>query len=91
MANLVDLTLVYQFGVPAAQAQALAPLVSGAWIAHYAGDETPSPVDVYTYSALEASADPLTKAMGYALQSLWTDLPPRDNTLTIDLTTGISQ
>jgi hypothetical protein len=91
MANLVDLTLLYQFGVPAAQAQALAPLVSTAWIAHYAGDETPSPVDFYTYSALEASPDPLTQAMGYALQSLWTDLPPRDNTLTIDLTTGISQ
>jgi hypothetical protein len=91
MQNLVDMTLVYQFGVPASQAQALAPLVSTAWVTHYAGDETPSPVDIYTYSALKASPDPLTQAMGYALQSLWTDLPPSDNSLTIDLTSGVSR
>ena len=90
MTNLVDMTLVYQFGVPAAQAQALAPLVSNAWVAHYAGDETPSPVDIYTYSALKASPDPLTQGMGYALQSLWTDLSPSDNSLTIDLKSGVS-
>jgi len=91
MTNLVGMMLIYQFGVPAAQAQMLAPAVSNAWVAHFAGDETPSPIDVYTYSALEASADPLTQAMGQALQSLWTDLPPKDNSLTIDLNTGISR
>ena len=71
-----------QFGVPAEQADAVAPLAAASLIAFYRGDETPDMQTLLTIGSL--IADEETMVLGQLLGSLWTDLPPADNDL--DLT-----
>ncbi|MBD3317912.1 MAG: metallophosphoesterase [Chitinivibrionales bacterium] len=85
LTGIVTAMFVYQFGVPEEQAAELVPFVVRAFMAHYAGDEKPTVLDDATYEALIADPNPLIQAMGLALQSLWTDLAPRDRNLVIDL------
>lgn len=54
-------------------------LVVQAFMAHYAGDESPDPVTVATYTSMMSSPDLVTKSLGQSLYSLWTDLDPEDN------------
>lgn len=88
MTQMIYNLLTLKFGVASEQAQVLAPVVSTAFAAHYAGDEKPGQIDVAAYTQLKMSPDPLTASMGYALEGLWTDLHPADNSCTIDLTSG---
>ena len=88
LTGTIDYLLTIQFGVPAREAQELAPVITNALAAHYHGDEQPGPVDIATYEQLKSSPDPLTASMGVALESLWTDLQPADNDCSIDLTDG---
>jgi len=57
--------------------------------AHYAGDENlanaPIPGLSTMITGMATSPDPTEAALGQFLQSLWTDLPPGDNTATITL------
>ena len=73
------------YGLSAEAAEAIAPQIVDAYVAHYAGDESP---DAETQAAIPAylqSDDPVTRTLGQTLGALWTDLPPADNFATIDL------
>jgi 3',5'-cyclic AMP phosphodiesterase CpdA len=70
------------YGLDAATAAAIAPLVVGGLEAHYAGDEVAPPA---VTAAMLGSSDPLTVALGQSIYGLWTDLPPPDNDVSIDV------
>jgi len=61
-------------------------IMSNAFIAHYAGDETATlsdQTDIQTVTAVIPS-------LGGPLQSVWSDLAPKDNAITIQLKTGVA-
>ena len=74
------------YNIPGASINALGldRILANAFVAHYAGDETPTATDNAEIQAVKTAIPTL----GGALQSVWTDLPPADNNITIDLTTG---
>ncbi len=57
-------------------------------VAHYEGDETPSPETRNIIEQLKEDLDLRKQMLGYGLDSIWSDLPPRDNDIIIDLITG---
>lgn len=61
-------------------------IFSNAFIAHYAGDETPGTTDNTDIQTVKA----ISATLGGAIQSVWTDPAPKDNNITIDLKTGIA-
>jgi len=61
-------------------------IFSNAFIAHYAGDETPGATDNANIQTVKA----VSATLGGAIQSVWTDPAPKDNNITIDLKTGIA-
>ncbi len=68
--------------------KALSPYYTSALPAHFLGDESPSVFDLNGISKLKGDPDFVMVQAGCLLQSLWSDLPPADNTLTIDLNSG---
>ena len=72
--NLTEPTLTYITG-----------LVVPAFMAHYAGDESPDTTTKATYMSMIGSPNPVTHGLGLSLYSLWTDLAPTDNNLTISI------
>lgn len=67
------------------KAAALAPWLGDGLVAHYAGDEV-MPADARAESqVLLATPDFVQQLAGTMLQSIWTDLAPADNTITLDL------
>lgn len=64
---------------------AVAGLVVSALMAHYAGDEAADAETIATYGAMLASEDPVTRALGQSLAALWTDAPPADNEVSVEL------
>ncbi len=80
-------TLIEQppYAVAPADAGQLAPWLGDGLVAHYAGDEV-MPADALTEAqTLKSSSDGVMQLSGTMLQSIWTDLPPPDNTGTLDL------
>jgi len=69
------------YNVPQEYAVMIAPVFTNAMVAHYAGDETPSAQD-QADMAMVAGIDPV---LGAAIGTLWADLNPADNTLSITL------
>ena len=68
-----------------ADASQTAPWLGDGLVAHYAGDEV-MPADVpQEVQTLQSSSGYVMKLSGTMLQSIWTDLPPSDNTVTLDL------
>jgi hypothetical protein len=64
----------------------VAGLVVPAFMAHYAGDETPDAATVAAYMGMMGSTDPVTRGLGQSLFSLWTDLEPlQDNEATLSI------
>jgi 3',5'-cyclic AMP phosphodiesterase CpdA len=61
-------------------------IFSNAFIAHYAGDETPSASDNVNIQTVNQAIP----SLGAAIQSVWTDPAPKDNNITIDLKTGVA-
>jgi hypothetical protein len=57
-------------------------------IAHYEGDESLSPQTRNIIEQLEEDLDLRKQMLGFGLNSIWTDLPPRDNDIIINLITG---
>ncbi len=55
-------------------------------VAHYAGDESPSSADNTDTQMVKT----MIPSLGLAIQGVWTDLPPADNNITINLTSGTS-
>jgi len=76
------------YNVPATYINAykLDSIFSNAFVAHYAGDETPGTTDNANIQTVKA----VSATLGGAIQSVWTDPAPRDNNITIDLKTGIA-
>lgn len=74
------------YSLPTATAAALAPLVTAGMMAHYAGDENlTDPAMKATLTGMAASTSPATSQLGQSILSLWTDITPADNNLTITL------
>jgi hypothetical protein len=74
--------LMTLFHLPQDQAAQVAPLVSAALIANYAGDEAPDAQTVAMLNGFVAGEEPL-HTLGLMLWGLWADLPPGDNQLVI--------
>lgn len=71
------------FGQTLEEAQIIAPVISRAWLAHFAGDEKLSPEERRTIASISEFTNP---ALITALNSIWTDLPPfSDNKIHIKL------
>jgi 3',5'-cyclic AMP phosphodiesterase CpdA len=76
------------YNLPPATAQFLAPAMADAFVAHYQGDEIPAAISPQTWGIINyllSQPDPMSQMMAYTLLSLFSDLPPADNHLTIDL------
>ncbi len=73
------------FGLSENDANLIAPSVSNAFKAHYTGDETPTPETLAAIMTYLQSTDPVIRQLGQILYSLWTDLLPADNKITINL------
>jgi 3',5'-cyclic AMP phosphodiesterase CpdA len=74
-----------QYTLTDAEAAEVSPWLGDGLVAHYAGDEVmPAnvPGEVQT---LMFSGNGVELLAGMMLQSIWTDLPPADNTLVLDL------
>lgn len=69
------------YNVPAEIVTGIAPLFRNAFMAHYAGDEHITPEE----QAQDDYVAGLSPQLGMVLHSLWTDLPPSDNKLIIDM------
>ena len=76
------------YNVPstAINAYKLDSIFANAFVAHYAGDETPAASDNANIQTVNA----VSVMLGSAIQSVWTDPAPKDNNITIDLKTGIA-
>jgi hypothetical protein len=69
----------------AESAARISPWLGDGLVAHYAGDEV-MPADAQAeVQTLLSSTDFVEQLSGAMLQSIWTDLPPSDNTVTLDL------
>jgi predicted phosphodiesterase len=66
------------YGMDATTASGIAPFFRDGWMAHYAGDELMP-------EGIMAVIDGLPNPLNGALYSIWTDLPPADNNLHINL------
>jgi len=73
--------LMNVYGLDATSATYVAPRFRNAILAHYAGNERISPKE----QVLDNEVTAISPLLGGALQSLWTDLPPQDNEIHINL------
>ncbi|MBN1625602.1 MAG: choice-of-anchor I family protein [Deltaproteobacteria bacterium] len=87
--GIAQYTLMTQYGLPQAQAEALAPVVADAFAAHYAGDENADPETMAMIMGFLGSSDPTVQFLGQSLYSLWSDLPPSDNMALLTLNPSI--
>ena len=73
------------YSVSPSDAGDLSPWLGDGLVAHYAGDEV-MPADAAAKAqTLKSSSDFVMNLSGTMLQSIYTDLPPPDNTVTLDL------
>lgn len=73
------------YSLPPDKAAALAPWLGDGLVAHYAGDEV-MPADArWESQVLMATPEFVPQLAGTMLESIWTDLAPADNTITLDL------
>lgn len=77
--------LIMDFGLTPEEAAILAPVVASAFLAHYSGDEAPDAEALWWITYLLSSSDPTAQFLGLSLFALWTDIPPADATLSLDL------
>lgn len=78
------------FGFSESEAKIEAPHVAQAFMAHYAGDESPDSDTQQRIRDYTSSSDPRYVSLGQALYALWTDLTPRDNSAALALDPAIS-
>ena len=79
------------YSLSQAQAQSLAPAMTEAFESHYQGDEGSRPISAQTQGTiayLRSQGDAMSLLMANSLTVIFTDLPPADNNLTINLITG---
>lgn len=80
--------LVDYFGLDPAEAQIYTPDIVKAFQANYVGDEEPDSDTLQTALLYMQMPDPAMKLIGIGIFSLWNDLTPADNNLSINLRTG---
>lgn len=80
--------LVDYFGLDPAEAQVYTPDIVKAFQANYVGDEEPDSDTLQTALLYMQMPDPAMKLIGIGIFSLWNDLTPADNNLSINLRTG---
>lgn len=85
MIDLAKSMMISTFGATPELAAEIAPLVGGAFLAHYNGDETIPAKVTPAIQQMLASSDGTTQMLGLALKSIYTDLNPSDNNVTITL------
>ncbi len=73
------------YGLSPEEADQAAPLIVSAFEAHYQGNESPGPETLGAIDAFLASSDPAMVQLGMTLSALWTDPPPDDLSLEVDL------
>ena len=73
------------FSLPAEEAAKEAPFVAQSFMAHYAGDESPDEAVFTQLQGYLSFADPRYQALGEALGTLWSDLPPADGNALLEL------
>jgi 3',5'-cyclic AMP phosphodiesterase CpdA len=89
MTNMIEYALIYDYGLDQSTAAQLSPAVVGGFAAHYTGDEQLTDENIIgTINYLLNSGDPTQMFLGSSIQSYFTDLPPVDNNIVIDLVTG---
>ncbi|MBU2652155.1 MAG: metallophosphoesterase [Bacteroidetes bacterium] len=77
------------YSLPEELATMLSPVMGEAFAQHYGGDESaPTPQSQAIIDVLLNSGDPMQIMLGQAIMAIFMDLPPADNTVTIDLNTG---
>lgn len=69
------------YGLPEESAKGIAPYFANGFLAHYMGDETPTAENNQAITNISQ----INQTAGAALKTIWTDLVPADNTLTIKL------
>jgi len=86
LGNLIT-TLIEQppYSVAPADASQLAPWLGDGLVVHYAGDEVMPDLAQSEAQTLRSSSSAVMQLSGAMLQSIYTDLPPADNTVTLDL------
>jgi hypothetical protein len=77
--------LVNDFGVSVELAGQIAPIVAGAYVANYAGDEEMDTASEQAVTMLNSIGDPTAALLAQLITSMRTDLPPADNNLTVTL------
>ena len=77
------------YSISADEAATLSPWLGDGLVAHYAGDEImPADVPIVVQDLL-SSGNLVEGLAGTMLQSIYTDLPPPDNDVTLDLSIGM--
>jgi 3',5'-cyclic AMP phosphodiesterase CpdA len=74
------------YGLTPELAEIVAPWIADAFIAHHAGDETPTIRTLVLLRLLTSVSDPTVQFLGRSLEALWTDLAPPDTAGEILLT-----
>jgi 3',5'-cyclic AMP phosphodiesterase CpdA len=82
--------LVNTFGMSSLTASVIAPYAASVFIANCQGDESPNSETKLVTQALNLSSDQSIRYVAQVLNAMWTDLPPKDNDLIINLNTGIA-
>jgi 3',5'-cyclic AMP phosphodiesterase CpdA len=75
------------YSIAADESQQISPWLAEGLVAHYAGDEVMPAEAQANVQTLRATPDVAVQLAGTMLASVWTDLPPPDNDLTLDLAT----
>ncbi|MGD9505133.1 MAG: choice-of-anchor I family protein [Syntrophobacteraceae bacterium] len=88
--GLASYSLIYQYGLSSDVAAVYAPYIADAFMAHYAGDETPTAQVQGLISYLIGSGDATMMYLGQMLSGLWTDLPPADTYGLLDFSRPIT-
>jgi len=70
--------MIQGFGLDEDTANEATPYMVRGMVAHYAGDETPSPEDLTAVQTYMASTNETVALLGGVLGALWTDLDPPD-------------
>lgn len=85
--GLTEITPRYleTFGLPQEMITELLPYAADAIIAHYAGNETPDAATLNAISNFKTNPNLIVSFLSAYLEYFWTDLPPEDEQLTIDL------
>ena len=88
MPELIKHYLINDYALSETNADIVAPIMTEAIMAHYAGDENPSQETLNEIQQLANNSDPTIQRIATGLSLIWLDLIPSDNNITINLNNG---